>query len=624
MSDDPAAAGIRAGRPAILPAINRFAAEAVAVIRVVGPFAAGDWERAHALWHGLAPGTPPPAPAVAVPVTLRDAVERLATTIAAFLDIPAGPLRRTPRAIADPDLVLLPATVPAQALAILELAVAIVTLARAGEDGSDSILDAPRATLERIRKACYDALRGSRRPIIAAAIRRALPWREVGTAADLLQLGEGRRAVRLSASGSRHTGVIALSIASEKHLGNRLLDRAGVPVARQRLVRSADEVRRFAEWVGYPVVVKPVAMRRQLGVRFVYRPDQAEAALDQAREQEQPIVAESYLPGPEHRVLVVDGAVIAAFERSAPTVVGDGRSTIEELVAAVNADPERGDTRAGFVLSPIRLDPASLDFLASRGWSPGSVPPAGTAVECHPLPFVGYGGARRIDSTDRIHPDNRAVAVRAMAVLELDAGGIDFRCPDISRSWREVGAGICEVNPRPDLSAHYLPGLDRDVGALFLDRRCPTGPSAGRMPQILLLGEGRLEKRALRAAAVVRQTFGWRVGVGWPGGGRVGRYVCDPGGGTLPAVAGAFIENLVLDAAIYVSRPRRLLAEGVGAGHLDLALVERGPDGAWDEVLTMLRTAGVPVAALPQDDGELDRLVLDAMARYRMEDEAPG
>ena len=104
----------------------------------------------------------------------------------------------------------------------------------------------------------------------------------------------------------------------------------------------------------------------------------------------------------------------------------------------------------------------------------------------------------------------------------------------------------------------------------------------------------------------------------------MGRYVCDPGGGTLPAVAGAFVENLVLDAAIYVSRPRRLLAEGVGAGYLDLALVERGPDGAWDEVLTMLRTAGVPVAALPQDDGELDRLVLDAVARYRMEDEAPG
>lgn len=553
----------------------------------------------------------PPLPEAPPPATRRLAVEQLAAGLSVFLGIPAVALRRTRLAETSHDLALLPALLPVQAPAILALAVQMVS-----EAGDPALSERLREPFEALRKAVAADLRGSRRPIIAAAIARGWPWRFVSTVGDLLQIGEGARAVRLSASGSRHTRAVATSIASEKSFANALLQRAGVPVARQALVKTADEVVGLAEQVGYPVVLKPVALRRQQGIQFVHRREQAEAALRRAGESGQAVVAESYLPGPEHRILVVDGQILAAFERAAPIVVGDGRSTIDQLVATANAAPDRGDWRLGAALSPIKLDAVAVDFLESQGWRPDSVPPAGLAVECHPLPFVGVGGGRRVDSTERIHPDNRAVAVRALAVLDLDAGGIDFRCPDISRSWREVGAGICEVNPRPDLSAHYLPGLERDVGALFLDRRSPHGGRGGRIPQVLLLGDPDPRYRAALAARAAGTALRWRVAAGWPGGGELDGDSCYPELANLPAMVAMVVETLAVDAAIYAAAPRDVLATGLGTDHLDLALVAPGSGRERAAALDALAAARVPVRPLPRQDAALAAAVLHAMRSF--------
>ena len=69
------------------------------------------------------------------------------------------------------------------------------------------------------------------------------------------------------------------------------------------------------------------------------------------------------------------------------------------------------------------------------------------------------------DVTRLVHPDNRAAAERAARVLGLDIAGVDLLCPDISRSWREVGGAICEVNSQPELGLHWTstPGRDLDL-----------------------------------------------------------------------------------------------------------------------------------------------------------------
>jgi cyanophycin synthetase len=66
-------------------------------------------------------------------------------------------------------------------------------------------------------------------------------------------------------------------------------------------------------------------------------------------------------------------------------------------------------------------------------------------------------GGTAIDLTDAVHPDNREMAIRAVEAVGLDVGGVDFLTPDITRSYKEAGGAICEVNAAPGFRMHMAP-----------------------------------------------------------------------------------------------------------------------------------------------------------------------
>ena len=68
-------------------------------------------------------------------------------------------------------------------------------------------------------------------------------------------------------------------------------------------------------------------------------------------------------------MLVVGDKMVAAARREPAQVVGDGRSTIQQLVDEVNRDPRRGDDHAT-VLTKIRLDQIALAVLGEQGFTP--------------------------------------------------------------------------------------------------------------------------------------------------------------------------------------------------------------------------------------------------------------
>ncbi|BBK42531.1 hypothetical protein STVA_25510 [Allostella vacuolata] len=605
---------MRLGDNGFLPGLNRLAAGSVAVAAVRGRFEPGQWAAVIAHCRTVGPAGLAPVPPEPRPAGLRDAVESLARHVCAFMEVPLGQLRRTPLGEASGGTALLPTGLAGPGETALVLAIDLIAQAVSGPT-READVQPMRERLLQARKATYDRIRGARRHLIRVAIARGIPWRFSESAGDLLLLGEGRRAVRFFASASERTDEAAELLAGNKHVGNAVLRRAGVPVARQQPVRTPADIRRLAAEVGYPVVIKPISLRLQLGVEFVFAEDQVERALARSASHGQPLVAESYLPGPEHRLLVVDGEVIGSYERPAPQVTGDGVRSIAELAAAVSAEPDRGDRKAGFPLARMVLDEVAVAFLKSRGWTLDSIPPPGVVVETHPLPFIAYGGGRRIDRSAGIHPDNRALAVRALAVLGLDIGGVDLRCPDIGQSWRKVGAGICEVNPRPDIGAHYLPGLDHDVAAEFVDRRGPADGD-GRMPQVVLLGEGDLDGRANAAGRALARQFGWKVGVATPGRVDIDGYVPQVDAPSPADAYGMFAESPFLDAAVYATSPAGLAAGGLGAGHVELVLASPGPARVWKVALDLLKAGGARVLPLPRTDGAVAAAVVQAMQRF--------
>ena len=101
----------------------------------------------------------------------------------------------------------------------------------------------------------------------------------------------------------------------------------------QRLVYKAADAVRAAERIGYPVVIKPLRGNHGRGVSIgVGTPEDVAVAFEKAREHGRAVVVEQYVSGFDHRLLVVDGELIAAAKRVPGHVVGDGKQSVEELV----------------------------------------------------------------------------------------------------------------------------------------------------------------------------------------------------------------------------------------------------------------------------------------------------
>ncbi|MCP3860537.1 MAG: cyanophycin synthetase, partial [Phycisphaeraceae bacterium] len=215
--------------------------------------------------------------------------------------------------------------------------------------------------------------------------------------------------------------------------------------------------------------------------------EQVELAFRHAREHSRAVIVEAFIEGLDHRMLVVNGELIAVSQRRPGNVVGDGERTIEELVDIVNSDPRRGIGHEK-VLTKLTFDAQAERLMELLGYTKDSVPPAGEMVFLRSTGNLSTGGTA-IDMTDVIHPDNREMAIRAAKAIGLDVAGVDFLTKDIARSYKETNGAICEINAGPGMRMHIAPseGKGRDVGGAVMDMLFPSG-TPSRIPIAALTG----------------------------------------------------------------------------------------------------------------------------------------
>jgi cyanophycin synthetase len=462
-----------------------------------------------------------------------------------------------------------------------------------------------------IRACQRRALGPSTASLVRAAEERGIPWIRLNDY-SLIQLGHGRFQKRLQATITSQTQHIAVELASEKDETNAILADLGLPVPRQYVVSRLARAARAADRIGYPVVLKPLNANHGRGVTTdISDESQLEKAYDKAKEHSNAVIVETFLEGLDHRLLVVDGKLIAAAKRVPAHVVGDGKHSIEELVAVVNEDPRRGMGHEK-VLTRISLDAAAERMLAQKGYQADSVPEAGETVYLQPTANLSTGGTA-VDVTDVIHPDNRSMAERAILALGLDVGGVDFITTDITRSYREVGGGICECNAAPGFRMHVAPseGTARDVAGPVIDMLFPEG-SQSSIPIAAITGTNG-KTTTSRMLSHILKMAGYTVGSTSTDGVYIDGRLTVAGDMTGPTAARMVLMDPSVDAAVMETARGGLLRSGLGyrasnvsaclniaADHLGMRGVETLEDLA--EVKRVVVEVATDAAVLNADD----------------------
>lgn len=426
--------------------------------------------------------------------------------------------------------------------------------------GSDFDFDQQRDDF--IRYAQRRALGPSTAALVKAAEERNIPWMRLNDQ-SLIQLGHGRRQKRIQATITGNTSHVSVELASDKEDTNKLLSDLGLPIPKQYLVYRLRRAQQAAERIGYPVVIKPLNGNHGRGVTIDIRtPQQLEIAYDKARAHGDGIVVERYIPGLDHRLLVVNGTLVAAAKRVPGHIVGDGEGTIEELVDEVNRDPRRGIGHEK-VLTRLDFDHQADRLLEFKGYDRRSIPPAGETVYLRSTANLSTGGTA-IDVTDVIHPDNREMAERAIRGIGLDVGGVDFITTDITKSYREIGGGICEVNAAPGFRMHVAPseGQSRDVAGPVINMLFPEG-SSSRIPIAGITGTNGKTTTA-RMLAHILKLAGNTVGLASTDGVYIDGRLTVEGDMTGPMASKMVLSDPSVDAAVLETARGGMLRSGLG------------------------------------------------------------
>jgi cyanophycin synthetase len=305
----------------------------------------------------------------------------------------------------------------------------------------------------------------------------------------LMQYGYGRKQVRGIATTFDHDSHIDSDFTTGKDDCKKFLQTLGFPVPTGSIVYTFGEASAVTNQIGYPVAVKPVVGHKGIGVTADVKDfDGLERAFDTAIAaipEDQPIriIVEKSIAGKDFRLLCVNGKFVAATERCPAFVIGDGFSTISELIDRENRTVARIDTPTS-PLGKIKYDGAMERYLQDQNLSLDSVLEEAHKVLLRKVANLSAGGLS-IDATRQIHPDNVILAQDIAQYFRLTCLGIDVIADDLAESWREGNFGIIEINSAPGINMHLKPAVGESVNvpAYILKSFFETGKDA-RIPTI--------------------------------------------------------------------------------------------------------------------------------------------
>ncbi|MEN9566646.1 MAG: hypothetical protein RLZZ69_1842 [Cyanobacteriota bacterium] len=451
------------------------------------------------------------------------------------------------------------------------------------------------------------ALGPSTETIIKEAEARKIPWMWLSARA-MLQLGYGAKQKRIQATLSNNTSILAVELACDKEGTKNILGNAGVPVPKGTVIEYLDELEQaIADVGGYPIVIKPLDGNHGRGITInINDVEEAELAYDLASRasKTRSVIVEQYYQGNDHRVLVINGKVVAVAERVPAHVRGNGKDTIRQLIELTNEDPRRGNGHDN-VLTKIVVDQTSLTVLQKQGYDLDSILPFQEIAYLRATANLSTGGVA-IDRTDEIHPHNIWLAQRVAKIIGLDIAGIDIVTSDISKPLDETKGVIVEVNAAPGFRMHAAPsyGLPRNVGASVLEMLFPE-QTPSRIPIVAITGTNGKTTTTRLTAHIYRQTDKV-VGFTATDGIYIQEYLVEQGDNTGPYSAGTILKDPTVEVAVLETARGGILRSGLAFDSCDIGVVlnvaaDHLGLGGIDTIEQMARVKAVVAEAVKAD-----------------------
>ena len=290
-------------------------------------------------------------------------------------------------------------------------------------------------------------------------------WREAAHSLDanVQSLGRGiceirrsHKCVRVSKNCTPIDDPVTLEIAGDKALVYRLLAQCVVPIPRyaEFTLSSIREAIEFMEAVAGDCVVKPTrdtggGAGVTTGIRTRHSLALAAAA---AAAHGTDLLIEQQIEGDTYRLLYLDGVLLDAVVRKAPSVVGDGESTVAKLVAKANAERLNRGVELGQVLITPDLDMRRT--LAEHGLRLRSIPRPGQVVRLKTV--ANENSSLENEAASHLLCDSivESGSIAAWAV-GVRFAGVDVVTRDPGVPLADSGGVILELNTTPGYYYHY-------------------------------------------------------------------------------------------------------------------------------------------------------------------------
>lgn len=431
--------------------------------------------------------------------------------------------------------------------------------------------------IEKIKKSIVSHELGpSTSAIVDEARKRKIPVMRIG-GDSLLQLGYGKYARKVQATVTDATNCIAADTAGDKELTNSILRIHGIPVPEGKAVESYDEVKSIINTIGLPIAIKPYNGNQGKGVSLnLSTLKEIRSAFIIAKQYSKRVLVEKFIPGKHYRVAIVNNKVVAASERIAAHVIGNGINTIKELIDIENQNPLRGEGHEK-PLTKIKIDEVMMQLVNKTSRRLEDIPEKDEIVYLRENDNLSTGGIA-IDVTDEIHPDNARLAVNAARAIGLDVAGVDVTTNDISKSILEEGGAIIEVNACPGIRMHHYPskGQSRNVASAIVDSLFPEG-SQHSIPIISITGTNGKTTTTRMIAKILKES-GSVVGMTTTGGVYIQEEEIIKGDTTGPRSAQAILMDKRTEVAVLETARGGIVNRGLGYEIADIGIVTNVSD----------------------------------------------